>query len=162
MKTKQTEQRKFLTRILMTGWIGGILWSLFAIVLYQFNFIEVRPKSYLLHSWLGNEFVSTWKGTLLTIFIASLISIGVSFIYYLLFKKVNSIFMGIGFGVMIWLIFVFITQYTFPNIKPFTDFDKVSMLSSICIFILYGTFIGYSISFDYYETYILKTKQITK
>src|SRR5690625_1467873 len=152
----QNKQRKVLIRTLITGLIGGWLWSLFASVLYYFNFIEVNLKSYVLRSWTVASWTSTWKGTLVVIIMLRFLSILIGFIYYFIFRKINSMWMGLMYGVVLWGIFALMTQYSFPNIKPLTDFNKESITSSLCIFILYGTFLGYAISFDYYETYTLK------
>src|SRR5690625_321777 len=101
----QNKQRKVLIRTLITGLIGGWLWSLFASVLYYFNFIEVNLKSYLLRSWTVAGWTSTWKGTLVVIIILSFLSILIGFIYYFIFRKINSMWMGLMYGVVLWGIF---------------------------------------------------------
>lgn len=156
MKMKQTKRKRFFARTFLTGFIGGIIWSVFAIGLYYFNFIEVHPKAYILRSWLVRDWTIGWRGTLVTIVLAGILSICISFAYYFLFKKLHSIWIGIGFGFLLWLVFALSTQYFFPDIKQLTLFNRLSIVSTLCTFILYGTFIGYAISYDYYETFTKK------
>src|SRR5699024_10372929 len=86
------------TRACLTGFLGGIMISLLWLFLYYFNFTELTFKSLVLRSWLTYPWTSGWIGDLLSLFLLSLISIIVAFVYYLFFKKVNSIWMGISYG----------------------------------------------------------------
>ncbi len=46
----------------------------------------------------------------------------------------------------------YLLQPVFPNIPPLTDLNMYTIVSTICLYILYGTFVGYSISYDYNDT----------
>ena len=45
--TKQERTKSLLSRSLMTGFIGGIIWSILGTFMYYFNFAEVAPKTIL-------------------------------------------------------------------------------------------------------------------
>jgi len=143
-------------RALLTGFIGGFIWSTFAIFMHYFNFAEVDPKKFILRLWKNIEWTNGWLGDLVTILILAILSIVVALVYYLLFKKVYSIWMGAIYGIVIWIIIFFLIQPLFPNTKQLFDLSNDTIISTICLFILYGTFIGYSISYDYYDTYVLE------
>lgn len=76
-----------LMRTLLTGFVGGLIWSTLAVIMYYFNFVEVDPKKFILRPWKNMEWVNGWLGDVVTIFIFTLLSIMIAFIYYLLFKK---------------------------------------------------------------------------
>lgn len=143
-----------LLRTLLTGFIGGLFWGSLSVILYYFNFIEVSPKAYFLRSWTKATWTSGWKGDIVTIIIASLLSIGIAALYFGILKKVQSIWMGVVFGIALWLVVLFGFHPLFPHVQSVIDLRTNTIISSLCIFILYGTFIGYSISFDYHDTVI--------
>src|SRR5690625_5738677 len=75
-------------RALLTGFIGGFIWSTFAIFMHYFNFAEVDPKKFILRLWKNIEWTNGWLGGLVTVLILAILSIVVAFVFYLLFKKV--------------------------------------------------------------------------
>lgn len=156
----QEEIGSILSRSLMTGFFGGILWSIFGVIMYYFNFAEVAPKTFLLRSWTTAEWTNGWLGDVVSIIMVGILSILIAFIYYGLLKKVTSMWMGIVFGIILWGITFYILQPIFPTISPLVDYNKDTIISTICLFILYGMFIGYSISFDYHSMEIKEKKNM--
>ncbi|MGJ9456943.1 YqhR family membrane protein [Oceanobacillus sp. CF4.6] len=153
------EQLSIFSRALLTGFIGGILWSSIGSLMYYFNFSEVSPKSFLLKSWLDASWTDGWLGVIITILLAGILSIMAALIYYGLFKKINSMWMGLLYGVILWVIIFYIMQPIFPNIPRLIDLTYNTIVSTLCLFILYGTFIGYSISYDYHDMKIRELKK---
>lgn len=156
---KTEEQLSIFSRALLTGFIGGILWSSIGSLMYYFNFSEVAPKSFLLKSWLDATWIDRWLGTLIAILLAGVISMGAALIYYGLFKKINSMWMGLLYGVILWGIIFYLMQPIFSNIPQLIDLSYNTIVSTGCLFILYGTFIGYSISYDYHDMKIRELKK---
>jgi uncharacterized membrane protein YagU involved in acid resistance len=76
----------------------------------------------------------------------------IAFIYYLILRKWYTIWAGVIFGLILWGVIFFVLDPLFPNIPPFTDLELDTLISTACLFVLYGTFIGYSIAFDYHDT----------
>lgn len=157
-KNKQVDRFFLLMRSLLTGFISGLLWSSIGVAMYYFNFIEVTPKTFILSPWKSITWTHGWIGDLISIIIVAIFSIFLAFIYYILFKKFPSIWGGIIYGCIIWLIFFFGVQPLFPHVKQLADLSKETIVTTISLFVLYGTFIGYSISFDYHDTFIAKEK----
>lgn len=149
---KQEQQISIVSRSLITGFIGGIIWSAFGVVMYFFDFSEVAPKSYLLRSWITADWTDSWLGNIVSVLMIGVLSLLTAFIYYVLFKKVNSLWMGAGYGIILWVIVFYILQPIFPNIPDLIDLNRYTIVSTICLYILYGVFIGYSISYDYHDT----------
>ncbi|MBY7143394.1 hypothetical protein KFZ56_10105 [Virgibacillus sp. NKC19-3] len=152
------DPQSILPRSLLTGFIGGLLWGVIGVIMYYFNFSEVSIKSYLLRSWTTATWTDTWLGDIVSILLVSVISILSAFIYYGLFKKINSMWFGIAYGIILWGIVFYVFQPIFPNVPPVTDLNANTIVSTICLYTLYGTFIGYSISYDYHDTKLKKPR----
>ncbi|RYG74667.1 hypothetical protein EU245_00315 [Lentibacillus lipolyticus] len=159
-QNKREEPLSLLSRSLITGFVGGLLFGFLGIVLYFFNFSEVTPKSYLLRSWITADWTNSWLGNMLTVVMTGLLSMAVAFVYHIFFKKIETFLMGAAYGIVLWGIVFYLLQPIFPNIPPLADFNANTIVSTICLYILYGTFIGYSISYDYNDTlYQLRAKE---
>ncbi len=89
-QNKREEPLSLLSRSLITGFVGGLVFGFLGIVLYFFNFSEVTPKSYLLRSWITAEWTDRWLGNALSVVMTGLLSIGVAFVYYIFFKKIEN------------------------------------------------------------------------
>lgn len=76
-----------LKRALMTGFIGGLFWSIIWVFTYYFSFSELAPKSYLLRSWLHREWTDKLLGDVVSILLTGIISMIIALIYYMLIKK---------------------------------------------------------------------------
>ena len=148
-----------LGRALIMGVVGGLIWSFFLAVSYYFNFTEIAPKTFLLKPWIQAGWTDRLAGHIVAVVIASIISLLPAVIYYSLFRKINSVWMGVGYGVLLWGIIFFLLQPLLPYTRPMIDLPVETWVTTVCIFILYGLFTGYSISYDYHEMKIRKIRQ---
>ncbi|MFD1447433.1 YqhR family membrane protein [Oceanobacillus profundus] len=149
--TNSEEQFSILPKSLFTGLVGGIALGFAWIILYYFNFSEISPKSFILKSWTNANWVDTWFGTLLTIIIIGLLSIVTALIYHGIFKKIYSMWMGVVYGIIVWGFIFVLMPPIFTNVPNITDITFDTILSTASLFILYGTFVGFSISYEYYD-----------
>lgn len=141
-----------LPRSLFTGFIGGIIGSICGVVLYYFNFSEVAPRTFELRPWIGGEWTGRWIGDIISILIAGVLSMVPAFIYYGLFKKNKTVVFPAIFGAVLWVIIFLLLHLIFGDIPSATEMGMSTIVSTICLFILYGTFIGFSISYDYHDS----------
>lgn len=160
-QSKQEKSYSLLARSLLTGFMGGLIWSTFGIIMFYFNFSNVSPTSFILRSWLDAEWTHQWLGNIISIVTVGIISVVVAFLYYMLFRKRHSMWVGTMFGIVLWGIVFYVLQPIFPNIPHLLDLGKNTLVSTLCLYILYGTFIGYSISYDYNDT-IIRGKELNK
>lgn len=140
-----------IARSIIIALVGGTIWSAFFVFLYYFSFTEVAPKTFLLRPWLQTEWTDHWQGHLLSIFLSGMISIIPAMLYYILLKKIHSMWMGAGYGIILWCIVFLLLNPLLTTVKPILNLSIDTIITTLCVFILYGTFIGYSISFDYLE-----------
>ncbi|GEN31124.1 uncharacterized protein YneF (UPF0154 family) [Cerasibacillus quisquiliarum] len=138
-----------INHTLTTGFFGGVFWSMIWILVYVFNFTIVSPKSFLLRSWIKAEWTETFLGDVITILMSGFISIGVALLYYLFLKKIQSILAGIFYGIVLWAIAFYILKPMFPQNPSINELPFNTIVTTLSLFIIYGIFIGYSISYDY-------------
>jgi hypothetical protein len=134
-------------RTAITGLFGGILWSLLGYLAYIFSFTKI-PPNVILEPWTIGDWKSGVLGQFIAIFLLGLISILVAFGYMATLKKFDKLWIGILFGLILWGIVFFVLNPIFPGISPIRELDLNTIVTTLCLFILYGTFIGYSISFE--------------
>ncbi len=135
------------TRTAITGLFGGVFWSLIGYICYLFNFSKI-PPNVLLEPWAIGDWKEGVLSQFISVFILGLVSILVAFSYFSMLKKYNQIWVGLFFGLALWGIVFFILNPIFPGIPPIKELDLNTIVTSVCLFILYGVFIGYSISFE--------------
>ncbi|XJZ26188.1 YqhR family membrane protein [Bacillota bacterium Lsc_1132] len=155
MSNQETEKKldypkpmSFLTMVFWTGFFGGIFWAIIGNIAYLFNFTEIRTNV-ILEPWALGDWKKGWLGTVLSLLLIGIFSVAAAYIYSALLKKLKGIWPGIGYGVVIFLLIFFVLNPLFPSIRPFTDLSRDTIITSICLFIVYGMFIGYSISYEY-------------
>ncbi|MFB1050389.1 YqhR family membrane protein [Paraliobacillus sp. JSM ZJ581] len=155
---KQLEQNKreqpvsIISRTLTTGFFGGLFWSFIAWMASYFHFTTVSPATFVIRAWLDADWTNTWLADVLSILTISVISILVALVYYILLRKTRGLLPSILFGLLLWGVVFYALLPIFPNIKPLSQLDSDTIVTTICLFLLYGIFIGYSISYDYLDT----------
>lgn len=155
------DNRHILWRSLLTGFIGGVFWCSVTLIASYFKIIDISPKMYLQLILSNKKWLTKWYGTVFTIIIFGVFSIVIAYVYHVLFKKIERLIVGVLFGMGISVVVLFILPHLFNDAPYLLTMSKRSMTASICLFILYGTFIGYSISFDYKQIMMQTEKKVT-
>ncbi|KKK33327.1 hypothetical protein WQ57_25180 [Mesobacillus campisalis] len=137
----------FISMVIITGLVGGILWSSLALLAYVFNFTEIRPNV-ILEPWALGDWKKGWIGTVFSILSIGLISIGAAIVYYALLRKFDSLWVGALYGGALFLLVFYVLNPIFPGIKPFLELSRNTLITSACFYVLFGVFVGYSISFE--------------
>lgn len=146
-QNQKQEPMSFIAMVIITGLFGGIFWSGLAYFAYLFHFTEIRPNI-ILEPWLIGNWKNGWLGTVISIIFIGLFSIVASLIYFFILRKFKSQWIGALYGILLFIIVFFVLNPIFPGMEPFGRLSRTTIVTSICFYILYGTFIGYSISFE--------------
>ncbi|PGS48504.1 YqhR family membrane protein [Bacillus sp. AFS041924] len=137
-------------KIASIGFFGGVFWSTVLLVLSYFDFTQIGPNFVLERIKLG-KWANGNIENLISIFGLGIISIFVAFIFYFIGRRTRGVLPGIFFGMLIWVIvFVVLGKIAF-DLKAIKDYSSDTTVTTICLFILYGTFIAYSVSFAFQE-----------
>ncbi|UTR09456.1 YqhR family membrane protein [Evansella sp. LMS18] len=151
LEQNETEKEmSFNAVIAITGFVGGLFWSLISYLAFYLNFSRVGPALVLM-PWALGEWKETWIGQLVSIGVISVLSIGIAFGYRLIFVKINKPWPGLLYGVGLWGFIFIILNPVFPGLKPIMSLDINTLVTNLCLFAVYGLFIGYSISYEYHE-----------
>lgn len=133
-------------KIASIGFFGGIFWSTVSLVLSFFDFTQIGPKFVLERVPLG-KWANNYIEVLLSILSIGIVSIVVAFVFYFIGRKFTGVLPGVFYGLLLWVIvFLLLGKIAF-DLKPIKEYSTDTMVTSICLFILYGTFISYSVSF---------------
>ncbi|MCM3650355.1 YqhR family membrane protein [Metabacillus litoralis] len=139
-----------VNKAIVTGFIGGVFWSLLAYLAYILNFTEISPNLILQPFALGD-----WKngtlGNFIGVVLIGILSIGAALIYYAILKRFTSMWVGIIYGAVLFALVFFLLNPIFPNLQTVFELPRGTVVTTVCIYILFGVFVGYSISFDYNE-----------
>ncbi|WP_236634724.1 YqhR family membrane protein [Alteribacter lacisalsi] len=144
------EALSYHATVAVIGFFGGVFWSALAYVAYVFSFTRVGPSMILL-PWALPDWKNGWLGQLIGILAIGIISIGVAFIYRIVFVKINKMWPGAVFGFVLWAIVFGAFNPMFPGVDPLTRMDVNTLITTLCLYVLYGAFIGYSVAYEYDE-----------
>ncbi|WP_349407750.1 YqhR family membrane protein [Pseudalkalibacillus sp. SCS-8] len=147
---QQETQYSFTGKILTIGFIGGLFWSLIGYGLYMLNFTKIRP-ALVLSPWVVGEWKEKALGDWIGILVIGLLSLLVALLYKVLFAKFKHMITGILFGVGLWIIVFYLLRPMFPGLQPIQELGRNTVTTTLCLYVLYGLFIGFSISFEYDE-----------
>ncbi|WLR43901.1 YqhR family membrane protein [Bacillus carboniphilus] len=146
-QNKQEPPLSFVSRVMITGFFGGVFWSFLAYVAHIFNFTSIGPNMILIPFAVGD-----WKyetlGHLLGILAIGLVSILVALLYYVTLKRFQSIWVGAMYGLVLWGFVFIVLKPLFPDMEPITKIGINTNVTTICTYLLFGVFVGYSISFE--------------
>jgi hypothetical protein len=149
-QNKREEPMSPLAKTAITGLFGGVFWSSLGYLTYIFNFTKIPPNA-VLDPWAIGDWKEGTIGQFMAIFILGLFSILVAYGYHITLRRFEKIWVSIIFGLLLWGLVFFILNPIFPSIEPIKELDVNTIITSICLFTLYGTFIGYSISYEFSE-----------
>lgn len=154
---ERTKPMSFMSMVVITGLFGGVFWSSIGLLAHYFSFTTIHPRV-ILEPWAIGDWKDGWLGTLISLGIIGLISIGVAFLYYILLRKLKSIWVGAAFGLALFALVLFVLNPIFPGIEPLRDLGRNTLITSGCLYLLYGVFIGFSISYEETEQKLQRKK----
>ncbi|WP_070120704.1 YqhR family membrane protein [Bacillus marinisedimentorum] len=134
-------------RTAVTGLFGGIFWSLLGYIAYLLNFTSLSP-SLVLGPWAVGDWKTGQLGHIIGIIVIGLLSILAAFIYYALLKNIKNMWGGLLFGAGLFLLVFFVLNPLFPNLENIGELDQNTLFTTVALYLLYGVFIGYSISYE--------------
>jgi hypothetical protein len=133
---------------LVIGFWAGVIWGLLRMFQVYFQFTKV-PVYFLIKPWGTRTFLRSYYGTLSGLLTFIVLSIIAAFVYTLVFRKMKGPWIGLGYGAIWWLVlFVWIGPWTGMTLAIGRQ-DWTSVITDFCLFLVWGLFIGYSISFEF-------------
>ncbi|MFJ7754886.1 YqhR family membrane protein [Peribacillus muralis] len=149
-QNQRENQSVLVFNALIIGFVGGAAGSLAGMIAHYVNFMDFSPR-FILTSWSNMSWIEHWLGAVMTIIVFGILSMVIALIYYGFFKRMKSILTGMIFGAVCWALLIFVLKPMFSDLPAFSKMSSNTIITSACIFILYGLFVGYSISYDHQE-----------
>ena len=149
-QNQREEPMSFMTKVIITGLVGGILWSSLGYVAYIFNFTEISPN-FVLQPWALGAWKDGMLGNFISIVVIGVLGIGAAIVYFAALKKFPQFWIGILYGGALWGLVFIILNPMFPSIETINKLTLETNVTSLCLFVLFGVFVGYSISFEHNE-----------
>jgi hypothetical protein len=151
----QEKPMSFMTHVLITGLFAGIFWSFIGFVSYIFNLTSIHPRV-IIEPWTIGEWKKEWLGTVIAIILLGVLSTGAALIYYVALRKFKSMWIGILYGLVLFGLVFLILNPIFPGIPPFNKLGLNTLITCLCLYALYGLFVGYTISYEESEQQKMK------
>ena len=146
-KSGQNQSASFLAKVAIIGLTGGLLWSFVAYMASIINLTEISPNL-ILQPWALGAWKDKPLGNFISILLIGVISIVVALVYFVALKKFKSMIAGIIYGLALWAVVFYLLNPIFPNLKTVKELEMNTVITTLCLYILYGVFVGYSISFE--------------
>jgi hypothetical protein len=149
--TNQTREVKKKTYVYTTGFFGGFFASSLAYIAHFLNFIPFGPAILLqlLPIYENTPWMRGIGGHALGIILISLLSVLAAYLYYVLFRRIDTAWTGVWYGLALWVVIFLGLNQLIPGVKTVGQLGWDTNITLVCIFIMYGLFVGYSISYEY-------------
>jgi hypothetical protein len=145
---RQQSKTPVIPYAIMIGFFAGLIWGALRLVYAYFHFSKLDP-AFMAEPFFLNRFLKSNVGWLVGLGCFIIFSIVASIIYAWLLRKRKGPWLGLFYGLSWWLLLFVILGPLLHWIRPFTGWDSNTMLAEGCLFLLWGLFIGYSISFEF-------------
>ncbi|WP_127534488.1 YqhR family membrane protein [Paenibacillus kobensis] len=137
-----------LTFCLSLGFFAGLIWGTLRGIAYWLKFTKLVP-GVLADPFFKMSFLKSGWGYTLGIGSFIVFSILCTLIYYALFSRVGGPWMGVVYGFLWWAIIFGLVGPMMAFTPALTLIGWDTLFTELCIFLLWGTFIGYSIAFEF-------------
>ncbi|MEI7024684.1 YqhR family membrane protein [Paenibacillus sp. y28] len=130
------------------GFFAGLVWGLlkWAEAYLKFTTISI---AFMLKPFLSLSFLESGWGQALGLGAFTLFSIGAALLYTLLLRKAPGPWLGILYGILWWGVLYLIAGPAMGMMERLDNLDLNTITSDFCLFLVWGLFIGYSISFEF-------------
>lgn len=145
------EKLNLLLRVIFTGLVAAGLFYVFFFLASYFSFIHKNILGLIPGFNKLDQVSNLYLKAFLNLSLIATISILTSLIYYTFLRPFANIWVGVAFGFLLFLFFLMVLIFVDKD-RVFSSDYLSSFVTIGGIFVLYGSFTGYSISFDYVET----------
>lgn len=142
---------------LYVGFYSGLIWGALKLVEYYFRFTSVVP-GFLLEPFYKHTYLMQWQGITIGYLSFILLSILASVIYVAFFYRVKGGWLGGLYGIAWWCLFYLLIGPSTGMLLPIQQYSRDTITTEICLFLLWGIFIGYTIALEFTDTRTQKSK----
>ncbi|MEF3301951.1 YqhR family membrane protein [Paenibacillus sp. GYB003] len=133
---------------LQIGIFAGLIWGAVKAAAFYFKFTKV-PASFMAKPFFAPSYMNTtaafWMGWLCFI----LFSVIASLLYGALFRSVKGHWPGLIYGAAWWSLVTLLIGPSTGMMRWIYRYDWNTIVTDLCLFLVWGLFIGFSISFEF-------------
>ena len=133
---------------IQVGVFAAIIWGAVRGAVYYFHFTQVQP-GFLLKPFLDDDVLEGTMGVIWGGVTFLVLSIFVSLLYAFALYKLRGPWPGVAYGALWFTLLYLLYGMLTGAVPPFGKISWDSLWTDFSIFVLWGTFIGYSISFEF-------------
>lgn len=133
---------------LYIGFFAGLLWGSLKLLQFAMRYTDVVP-GFLLEPFFLHSFLVTWQGLLLGYASFIGLSLAAALIYGLALRKLKGPWPGLVYGLAWWAALYLLVGPITGMVPAVTQIDINSLVTDMCLFAVWGMFIGYSIAFEF-------------
>lgn len=130
------------------GFYGGLIWGAMRWLFYALNFSKVLP-GFLIEPWYRKSFMYSGYGHLTGIGAFVLLSIIAALLYAAVLWKAKGPWPGIAYGIVWYVLLMLWIAPAWGMIPRLKELWPNSLSSELCLYLLWGVFIGYSIALEF-------------
>jgi uncharacterized membrane protein YagU involved in acid resistance len=140
-----TDKLKFFVYI---GFFAGLIWGALKIAEYGLKFTKVSP-GFLLEPFYKHQFLSSWLGMGMGWVAFIIMSVVAAVIYGFALRRIKGPWLSLAYGLVWWMMIYVIVGPRSGMVPSIQRLDRNSFYSDLCLFLMWGLFIGYSIVVEY-------------
>ena len=141
--------RRKIKSAVVVGGVGGAFWSFIGYAAYFMNFTLIGPSIWI-KPFVTEDFLVQPLAHLIGIAVGTFLSILVAFLYAFTLAKYYAPWIGLGFGLALFLLTYYVINPLLAlTKKPIHNMGVNTFTTEICLFLLFGLFIGFSLSVEY-------------
>nr|WP_238357517.1 YqhR family membrane protein [Cohnella zeiphila] len=135
---------------LSIGFFAGIFWGLARWFAVSLNFTKV-PQAFLVDAWVKRSTLHSagwhWIGLLLFV----VMSVVAAMLYWLLLGRLHGPWPGLFFGAAWWAMLFLVVGPPTGTTEPVRTLGWNSIFTELCLYLIWGLFIGYSYAFEFHD-----------
>jgi hypothetical protein len=135
----------FSTKI---GFFAGLIWGIVRWMFYEMKFTSVLP-GFAADPFFKAAFLKTGWGEVLGIGFFVIFSIIAALLYKVILGRLRGPWPGVVYGLIWWAILFVAVGPLMGLMQPVTKAGWNTLFTELCVFLLWGVFIGYSIAFEF-------------
>lgn len=144
---KQKRTNPFLFSLYI-GFFAGLIWGGVKIVEYKLKFTTVVP-GFLLGGVMEHAYLETWQGMLAGWASFIVLSMAAALLYGFLLRHRTGPWYGFAYGIVWWGLLYLLVGPFYKMMPAVQLLDRTTFYADLCLFVLWGLFIGYSISMEF-------------
>lgn len=141
------------------GFYAGFFWGAIRWIFYTLHFSSVLP-GFLLEPFFKHSFLQSTAGQVAGWLSFIVLSIIASLVYVYLFRKAKGPWPGIVYGIVWWVVLFIVLEPFLHLTLPVKHLTWNTNISEICLFLLWGLFIGYTIAQEFTDEKLREPQKV--